>query len=132
MFSFFKKKPSEAESIAFCLVLASTADLDVVFRGGVPTFLIFVRESGERIKPHLEHKEQFLAMFTSVIDKRIVEEFPEDPNTYLGLPAEILGDRSHEFREARRVVASVEKKGLFQWRWDENSNLRIGNLTDQI
>jgi hypothetical protein len=131
MFSFFKKKPTETEAIAYGKGLAKRAVLDVAFQDGTPTFVIVVDQPGVGIGANFEHR-QAIAEFIAVIEKRIIDEFPSDPNEYLGLPADILGDRSYEFKQARRVVGSSESKGLFQWRYDKNSVIQIGLMTEKI
>ena len=131
MFSFFKKKPTESEAIVYGKGLAKRAVLDVAFQDGIPTFVIVVDQPGSGIAANFEHR-QAMAEFIAVIEERVIREFPADPNEYLGLPAEILGDRSDEFKQARRVVGSSESKGLFQWRYDKNSIIQIGMMSEKI
>jgi len=59
MFSFFSKKPSETEAIAFGNSPANRAILDVVFKEGVPTFVIVVDQRGADIRS----KNTQLALF---------------------------------------------------------------------
>lgn len=131
MFSLFKKAPTEEQSMTFSKALARNAALDVTFKNGVPIFVVVVHDTGDKIKPHFENRKA-MAEFISTIDDRILQEFPPDPSDYLGLPKDLLGDRSHEFREARRVVGYSNGYGIFQWRYDEKSVMHIGLMSEKI
>lgn len=127
MFSFLKKPPAVSEAIQLCTTVAQQASLDIAYRDGVPTFIVGLNQTLQNLKPYFQHREA-VREFILIIENRVVEELPSDPNEDLGLPAELLGDRSGEFEAAKRVVATSDSKGLFQWRWNKDSEISIGPI----
>jgi hypothetical protein len=125
MFSIFKKAPDEDESIFICGFLAHKAEIDLLYRDGVPLFLIKVDHVKGKIAPHIKCRKALHA-FVERVESRIAEEFPSSQAEDLGLPVELLEDSTEDITFCERLaVSDSEKRGLFKWSFTKDSRLLI-------
>ena len=132
MFNFFKKKlPSEDESIKYLVDLASTARLEPIRdKGIVFAIMILIDRTGSDLAPYTQYRKS-IAEFIGRIEERIESELPESrANEFaeLGIPIEVLKDKSDEFSRAERLLADSQLTGCLKWHLDLEKNIIIDSL----
>lgn len=132
MFNFFKKKlPSEDESIRYLIDLASTARLQPIRdKGIVFAIMVLIDRTGSELVPYTQYRRG-IAEFIGRIEERIESELPESrANEFaeLGIPLEVLADKSDELSTAERLLGDSQLTGCLKWHLDHEKNIIIDPL----
>ena len=116
MFGLFGKKPSKADSVAFCEALIRSASIDVVLeQGNYKAFVIQVDADGESLAAHFKHPEAQAAIMSAVEDRIASGQFddPSDGVEMVREMREMTGWKPNT--NVLRAVLGRGGKPLFRW-----------------